>query len=394
MPDYDKNPVEVLIGGTGNLPTTNELPVDMHKKLFRSEPQLAPLLSILSRVADEGSTNFRIDWQEENDIPVSLIVGVGLASGGTTFTPVANAASVPINSLLFNTRTFDMAEVTAAPTVTATTLTLSRSEGGTTEAAWIAGDVIEILPPAVAEDENEVFRPVSVADSNVFNFHQLIRLQFAITRTMNAVSTHFGGPGAKRAKLKEQKFREFRKKWEKLIMMGGRATSGTAPSTQRLSGGLVHYLRNGTLYKDYNGIFTQTGFDNLIGDYHDQNPDATNIKLFAAPNVLRQITYFASSKVRISPESTKFGLHITNYIGGPLNISMVPCPLLNSPQTRGWGWFLDMDRIKLKTLERTQFIPDAKGVGNSELIYDTFRAQASLLLANESRHLMFVGALL
>ena len=55
---------------------------------------------------------------------------------------------------------------------------------------------------------------------------------------------------------------------------------------------------------------------------------------------------------------------------------------------------LDLERIRLKYLERVEFIPDAKGAGNSERIYDTYRGSVSMLLGNETRHMMTVGATL
>lgn len=389
--DVVDNPTIVAVGGSGNLPATNELPVDMHSKLFTAFPALTPLLSILSRIGETNAKNFRIDWQEEGLIPTQLLVAGNLASGGTSLVVSANGDAVIEHSHLFNPRTFDLASVNS--TGTAQAITITRSAGGTTEAAWVTGDVLHVLPPEIPENDS-TFRRTSVADTNVFNFVQLIKMQYGITRTNDKITTHFGGPGSKRLQLKRQKWREFRTKWEKMIYFGGRATGGSAPATQRSMGGFVHYLRNGTLFKDFNGIFTETGFDNMLGDYHDQNPDATNIKYFTAGNVIRQINYFAKSKVRISPESKKFGLNILTYIGGPLTVDLIELPLMHDPQTRGWGFLLDMDRIMLKMLDKAAFFPDAETVGESEIITDTYRALASLLIGTESRHLMSVGALL
>ena len=380
----------VGVGGGGNLFATNELPVDMHSKMLSAFPSLNALTVLLTRTSDNPAHNFRIDWQEKEEMPTTLVVATTEASAGVTVVVVDNADTLVADTLLFNPRTFDLRLFSST---SGNSMTVVISQGGTTSAVWKSGDVLHVLPPALAEND-ETFRAKSVADSNVFNYEQLCKLQFGITRVADKLSTHFGGAGSKRDQLKSQKFREYATKKEKLIIMGGRATGGTAPATKRMAGGLVHYLRNGTLYKDFNGIFTESGFRNYVGDYKDQNPDATEVFYAAAGNVIGLITDFGLDKVRVSPRSKEFGLNIFTYISRGITVNLLPLPLLDVPVTRGWGFLLDMERIMLKTLDRDTFFPDAKTVGESEIIYDTYRGVYSILLANESRHAMSVGALL
>lgn len=392
MASYDLTPTSVSVGGAGNLPATNELPVDMYKKTLKAFPSLTPLTVILTRLGEDSAHNFRIDWNEENVIPTSVEVATDLASSGTALATIGNAKTLVAGTSLFNPRTFDIATVNSTPT-TDIAATITRGAAGTTAAAWKAKDVLHVMPPIIAEDD-ETYRPISVKDDNVYNYIQLIRMQYALTRTEDAMSTHFGGRGSTRQKLKGQKYREFREKWEKLIYFGGRSSSGTAPTSYRTMGGLTHYLKDGTLYKDFDGLFTKSGLDNFLGDYSDQNPDAGKIMMACSPNVIRKINDFAEDKVRISTDAKTYGLDITTYRGGPLTVDLVPLPLLNDPVTRGWGWLLDTERLQLRYLDRPAFYGDAKGVGQSEKIYDLYRTATSLMVANESRHAMFVGATL
>ena len=390
--DYNVDQTVVAVGGSANLPATNELPIDMHKKVMTAFPELTPLTSILTRLDEDTAHNFQQDWIEDHDIPVNVIVATTLSAAGTALVLVANGDTIVQDSLLYNPRTFDIASADATGTTAAVTIT--RDEGGTTGAIWNSGDVLYVLPPALPENDATEFRNTSVADTRLYNLQQIVKLQYGITRVMDKITTHFGGPGSKRNQLKMQKFREVRRKWELMCYMGGRASSGTAPATQRMAGGLTHYLRNGTLYKDFNGIITESGFRNFLGDYKDQNPDATKIMLFAAGNVLDNITDFGLSAIRINPMSKVLGLDVNTYKARGLQVNMVPLPLLHDPVGRGWGFLLDLERIRLKTLDRLSFFPEAKNVGESEVIYDTYRVVSSMLLANESRHAMFVGALL
>ena len=381
----------VNVGGTGNLPATSELPVDMWSKRMSAMAALTPLTVILSKLSQESAHNFRVDLIEEFDMPTTVDIAQTEASAGVTIYVTAYGTSLVKDTLLFNPRTEDLRLVDSTPTDNTVTVTIS--QGGTTSAIWKTGDTVFVLPPALAEND-ESFRAASVKDENVYNYIQLCKLQFSITRLENKMTTHFGGPGSKRAQLKRQKYREFRKKAELLKMFGGRASSGTAPATKYFSGGLMHFLNNGTLYKDFNGIFTETGYDNYLGEYLDENPDAVNIAHCCAPNVIRQINMMCKDKIRISPNTKRYGLNINSYIGGPLQVDLVSLPLLKDSVTRGWGWLIDFTRIKQKDIDRPTFFPDAKNVGESEIIYDTYREVTSLLVANESRHSMHVGATL
>ncbi len=385
----------VTIGGTGNLPTTNELQVDMSKKRWGAFSHITPLIAIGSRLEHSKGHNFRVDLIEEHEMPTEVEVATTEASAGTTVVVKAYGTTLVKDTLLFNPRTDDLRIVDSTPTTNSVTVTIS--QGGTTSAIWLAGDILHVMLPALVENDNPTsttYRNTSVTDTNVFNFMQVAKLQFSITRLQDKMTDHFGGPGSKRMQLKRQKFREFLVKSEKMKMFGGRSSGGTAPATRRMAGGLVHFLRNGTLAKNFNGTFTESGWDNFLGDYIDQNPDAKNIAAAMAPNVIRQINYFAKDKIRISPMTKKYGLNITRYIGGPMEVDLIPLPLLTDPVTRGWGWLLDFSRIRLKDIDPPTYTPDALNVGQSEVIYDTYREVTSLLLANESRHAQFTGAIL
>lgn len=380
----------VGIGGSGNLFATNELPVDMHRKTMTGFPALTPITSILTRLGEDKAHQFRIDWQEEKEVPDILTVATDEASAGsTTVVVTAYASAVPNNSGLFNTRTQDIRAFTSQ---TSNSMTVVISQQGTTSSAiWKSGDTIRVLPPTIIEDQHQTNDPVSVKDSNVYNYQQLVRLEYSMTRMANASTTEFGGPGSKRASLKAQKYREFRKKWENGIYYGGRATTGSAPSEERSAGGLRHFLASGTLYKDFNGVITESGWDELLLNYHEENPDVMEIDAFISPAVRQKISYFGKPKIRISPTSKKYGLNLTQYVG-PLNVNLISLPLMNDVETRGWGFLLDMSRIRLKNLIPPAFHPDTYNVGESERIYDLYRVAYSLLIANENKHAMFVGA--
>jgi len=175
-------------------------------------------------------------------------------------------------------------------------------------------------------------------------------------------------------------------------IVGARSTSGTAPATTRTMGGLTSVLYDGTLFMDFSAGFTESGFDNWLGSYADLNPDKKRVSFIGAPNVLRQINYWLKDKIRISPNAQRFGLNIMQYFNGPLDIDLIRHPLLVDKVTSGWGFIIDWESIMLKEVQPLTYFPDAKSVGESEVIYDIYRELTSMLIANESCHAMMVGA--
>lgn len=380
----------VTVGGTGNLPGTNELPVDMSKKRETSMAALTTLTTILSRLQNDKAHNFRVDLMEEYEMPWKVTIATTEDSASTPIYVTAYGTTLVQDTLLYNPRTDDLRIVTATPTTN--TIAVTVSQGGTTSTVWKSGDEVFVLLPKIAETD-ETDRHTSMVDENIYNYVQICRLDFKMTLLQNAMTSHFGGPGEKRAQLRRQKYREFRIKEELLRWMGGRQLgTETAPDIRYGMGGIIHFLRNGTFHKDFGGILTETGLDNFIGDYHDENPDLTKIDAFMAPNVIRQINYMCKNKIRLSPDSKKYGLNLNQYIGGPLSVNLIPVPLWTDVTTKGWFFFLDLTRIRLKDIDNPTFYPWDRTPIAGELIKDGYRSVSSLLLANESAHAWAEGA--
>ncbi len=392
--DWYGNVTGKAVGGTETQFGTNELPTDMWGKMFSSFPEVTPIVSILTRLSTGSAKKFRVDWMEEAKNPTVLYNAATESSASTTVNVVANGIFAVKDTLIYNPRADDLRSVDSNPTANA--ITVSLSAGGKTSSVWLAGDELHLLLPAIAENDASA-RAVSAVDTNVFNYTHLAKMQYDLTRTANDMTTEFGGPGSKRQQLKKNKWEEFRIRTEKTIYFGGRATSGDGDETElRMMGGLVHYLKDGMLYNDFNGIMTETGWRNYLGDFKDQNPDSTNVTAFVAGNVFEVIDGFGLGKVRISPLSKELGLDVSTYKSRGMTVNLISLPLLTGPDTRGWGWILDMDRIRLDYTAsgRPMYHAEALNVGESEVIRDTFRAQLTIRLANESKHSMFIGALL
>lgn len=389
--DYD-SPVTVSTVGGAQIFPTGMLNVDMHPKIFKAYPEIMPLLAITTKMGQNPAHNYRVDATEEHRIPTRFVVGVSCASGATTLVVVANGTAMITGTVLYNPGTDDYATVDSKPT--SNSITITKSALGSTGQTWASGTVLMALLPRLAENLDERFEPVSADKTNVFNYIQLVRMQCGINRVANDLPSKFGPGGAERLSRQQQKLYHTKETLELNYMFGARSSSGTAPASYRTFGGLNYFLRSGSLFTNFNGIFTQTGFNNAMLKYKEENPDATNVFTFTSLNVINLINDFGEEKLRLNaPVSNEYKMDIYRYTRGGLTFNLVPLPLLTDPVTRGWGFVLDMDRVLGKTLNNLTLILDAKGVGRSEIIYDLYRGVYSMLLGNEKRHMMFTGAL-
>ena len=386
----------VTAPSTATYPVTNQLKVDVYPQMIKTYASETPLVSILGRLNEDPAYNFSIDLIEENENPYKLIVATSESTAGTTIVFQNYGVTLVRDTVLFNPKRKDIRYVNDDPT--SNSVTVAISQGGTTSTAWQAGDVVYAQLPAIAENDSgaggtQRWRCSSVQDSRIYNLVQISKLQFKLTRTLNAMTTHFGGPGSIRAALQRKKGREYKIKKELNCYFGGRGVNNsTAATAQRMNNGLFGVLYNGTNFDNFNGAFTESAWDSFIGSYVDRNSDVQTIDAFIAPNVKRQVTYWAKDKIRISPDSKRYGLQIDQYIGADVPVNLIPLRLLTDEETKGWGFFLHLPYITLKPLEKDALYLEALNEGQSEEIIDTYRGSHSLLIGSESRHAMFVGA--
>ena len=381
---------------TSTYPQTNELKIDMQPSMIKTFAALTPFTTITTKMAQDPAHNITVEAIEENEMPYCVEVATTESSAGTTIYVKDHGKSLVRDSLLFNPRTKDIRIVNGDSS--SNTITVAISQCGTTSSVWNVGDVVYVQLPALSESDSPAggtqrWRTAIAQNSRIYNLSQLAKLQLRLSRTLDASSTWFGGPGSIRTQLQKQKYREFRIKKELNAYFGARSSTAGGGSDARTNNGLFGVLYNGTNFGNFNGSFTESAWDDHIAAYMDNNPDVPRITAFVAPNVKRQITYWGKEQIRLSPESRRYGLRIDEYIGADAPVDLIPCPLLSkAADTKGWGWFIDLNHVKAKILEADSLHLEALNVGQSEDIIDTYRGQWSFLISNETRHSMFIGA--
>ena len=368
--------------GSNNAYATNEKPVDMYPSIFKDYPNLTPLTVILSRLTTAPmATNSRIDWTEGKDMPTT-ITGITAAYDATTLT-VADYTYLANHSLLFVPRTKELISVTMASAVdvTSTSVTVVRGVGDTSGAAIVPTDVIQIMSTAFEEgSEKQYFR--SPVNGNAYNYTQVIEHFIKTTGTANAEKTAFGD---KRIENQAKLWREFRIKFEKNLFYGHRSSTAGDSFDRRTMSGLVEKLATGTnVLTVSGGILTESAFDNWLIDVWNGMADAEHLTLFASGKLIQIINHMAKPLITMSPNSKMYGLQLKRYTGA-INVDLVPVPLFNDNITKGWGFLLDLNRVKLKWLRKPVLKKNYSGD-----LYDDIRdkivAEPSLIVANEIAH--------
>ncbi|GAG36601.1 unnamed protein product, partial [marine sediment metagenome] len=240
--------------------------------------------------------------------------------------------------LLSNPLRGDIARVTTTPTSSA--ITVVRDYGGTTGAIWQPGDVLFLLPPAIAEDDDAYTASASALNSNVYNLVQLVRMNMNITRLTDEMQLNINEKT--RMMLQSQKYREFRVRKELNKWFGGRSTqTANTYDTIRTSGGVKSYLTGGTNYKDFDGSLTESSWDDYLNDYFTENYDTSNIMCFIGPKAKGKILNWGKARGRVELDkdnSNKYGFKIDTYDYDGQLVSLVRCPLFNQvPTVSGWG---------------------------------------------------------
>jgi hypothetical protein len=376
--------------GTQHGLATNETPIDMTKKRQTALVALAPLSAVGRKVtSSRKARSYKSEIIQMSEMPHSLTVATSEASASTslTFTDSDACQSIRKDSLLYNPAKNDHRLVTAAPS--SATVSVSIDAAGSTSSAWDAGDDVFILNTALPEDD-ETIRRASPVDTHDYNYQQLAKLHFGLTREQNEIPTQFGGPGEKRKALQRAAYREYVIKDELGLYFGGRGSAGSGASMRYTAGGLNHFLRNGDLARDFGGMFTEGAMMRWLGDYADENPDVNRITFATSREICQAVSNFGNERLRFSPsdKSKTFGLQMDKIKVHGMTVDLMPLPLLNTKTSKGMGWLIHWESLWMNDLVKVQLIRDIKNAGESEIITDCYRSITSMMVANKSRFAM------
>lgn len=362
---------------------TNEKPIDMHTKMFENYPELTPLTAILTRLSSRETSQSRVDWTEQEEMPTRVVVTADASAGAATLTIGDHFTYLRNHDFLYNPSTFEVIKIDAY-TVLDSTVDVIRGWGSTDGAAITAGTILEVHSASYTESSEEAW-PRQVVNTNFYNFTAEIVESVRTSRRVMNEATWFAGKGGKRLENQQKMWRLFKLKFEKSLLFSHRADLADV----KTMGGIVEKLRNGSNYLDVNGILTETILDDWLTDLYAEFPDAGMLTAVVSPRVYNAINHIAKPLIRLSPNSKEYGMQLKQYEGA-VKLDLIPHPLLNHPTTRGWMFVLDMSQMKLVYQQKTILELDVAPKRN-KYIEDQYYTLATMIIANERRHGMAVN---
>lgn len=315
--------------------------VDMSKAIAYLDPKEAPLTVLLKRIGKKRQVfNPKFDSLEDDRRPLWDAVNGAKTAADTTIT-VDNGSYFRVADLVKVVTTGEVLRVTA---VNGNDLTVTRSWGSTVAGAIADNAPLRIIGNAVAEGSATSVESLLTQVTTQTNYIQKFENSVKVTKTA-ADSEMYGGNY--RLVQRKKIGIEHKIDIESAFWFGEKNldTSGSTPI--RSTAGILERIT--TNVTDAGGTLTETEFETwcrTLFRYGSSEKFA-----FCSPLGLSIINSWGSAKVRLNPNSKKYGLNIVDYVSpfGTLHLTQVKL-FENSPVGSGEGYGnmiagLDMNNI-------------------------------------------------
>lgn len=372
-------------GTTDLLYSTNERPIDMFSAMFESYPALTPLISILTKINSDETSQSTIRWTNSRDLPRTLVItaDVAIAAGTMTSSQYTYARK---NDIYYYPTTGERVRVTATPSSSAVAIT--KGWGASDDLAIPAGATLVKLSPGYEENTSDINPRMAVNDEDYNYTQEMDKHTRHSWRTMNE-STFFGGKGTKRTEDNAKMVRDAKIELE--LNTWFQTLADTAGTTYyiKTAKGIEEWLRPGTNYVDMNGLLTESKLDGTLADISAQWPDQPRLMAFGSHRVMNIINQIAKPLIRLSPNSKEYGLRLNQY-SGAIDLDLAPVPLFNMPTLREWMFVLDLNYATIVYQKRPMLMLDVEKIG-ARYTTDRFYGLVSLRFAQEARHIMMTN---
>lgn len=347
--------------GTGDW-ATDERPKNFREMiLWRSPNGQAPITGLLSKMAEEKTDDPEFAWWEEQlDVVRLTLNGVMNTTTTTVFVVSANALMlVPGDVLLIENAAADVAVstfeiVTVAGVASDTTFDATRGRAGTTAAAIITGAGLTRIGSVFSEGSTSP----SVSSRNptkLFNYTQIFKTAYELTRTAKQTSTRTGDP------LKNDKKRrmfDHSVNLEMAFLFGKAfeyATGGANGKPLRLTGGIRSFITTNVTV--FTTTPTETTFLNAVQPVFNYDGGGGNERiLFCGNGALTSLNKLAKAgmQVRVDEVVKLYGMELQRWIVPQGTFLMRSHPLLNTHARYSNSMFvIDPSAMKYRYLQDT-----------------------------------------
>lgn len=365
--------------------------VDMSKDIALLDPTIAPFVTIVKQVKNEGirvAKASKIEWLEDD---FNSVNSVSTASATTTATTIAVA-----NGALF--RPGDIVNVPATgenvfvSSVTGDNLTVVRdydADGGVT--GVIVPDATPLLIIGNAMAENSTTRErLSTVEVAKYNYTQIFRTPIELSNTAKE-SDMYGG--SDRAYQRVKALQEHKRDIANSMYFGQKRYDTNAK--RRTMGGLLEFIKQGdnaVAYSSGGTTFTHKNFlENTVKDAFAHGSDQK--LMICGGTTIAGIDAWALDKAQGVMTSKIFGVTIKKIVTSFGILNVLYDPALAGAIYGGYGMILDMDCIQYSHLKnRDTKLNTNIQANDQDGVMDEYITECSLVVKNPNRHAYFSGA--
>lgn len=357
-----------LINGarlTSTLTTETRIIRAVDEQIALLEPNEAPLITILAASEtlrkDENST--KVEWFEDEFVPLWGVTDAAGYLAAATVINVADGTQFLAGDLFIIPKAVNLSaapELVRVTSVAANALTVVRGWAGTTPAAIAAAATpVRIVGSAIAEGADRIASK-STSKVPAYNNMQIFRTAFEASRSAMQ-SAAYGAATGEWALEMRKKLVEHKRGMNSAFLFGTKGSTTVNGKPVRTCDGLNTIIS--TNVKDGGGTLTQKVFDDYL-DVSFRYGSTEKIGVFSS-KIMQAIHYWAKDKVRITTETTDWGLKLNRMTTPFGDLILVLDRMLEHPpgSTAGFGgsgYVIDKANISYR------YLRGHEGIGNSD----------------------------
>lgn len=366
---------------------SNSRVIDMSDTIHLLDPNEAALTAITMKLRKAHCINPKVEWLEDDYLPPSSATTATNAATATTFN-VTTGQGVYFRKgdVIQDVNTGENMYVQV---VTGDQLQVARAIGSVTATAMGSGDIILII--GNANQEGATGRVIkSTTKTPLFNWTQIFRWPFGLTRTLNQSELYGGSDLAFQTRKAGI---EHRINMERAFLFGQKKddTSGTpigdGTTALRFCDGLKSRITsNVTTASSVSAVtvetFLQTGM---------RYGPARKL-LFASRAFMSYLNTIATNKIVTVPTTSSFPLALTEYVSPHGKIYLITHNLLTgvvgtTQNYGGWAFLLDLDSIFYRYLQGSDTMLKTNIQANDEdARKDEYITEACPMIIQEKNH--------
>lgn len=317
---------------------SNQLAIDIGKRISLLEPDVQPLTVFSREASTEATVATKFKWVED-EAKARFDTTANTATSGATVIPVTHVAFFQQWDQVLNTRTGEQFRVDAVGT---TELTVTRGIGSTAT-AMLSGDELYII--GSAQPENDTSKQArSKTPSLVENNTQIWRTPYEISGTAENVG--YMVMPTEWNRLQQNAGIEHAKDIELSLMLGRKSATTPGSTEDRTTGGVLSFITSNQT--DAGGTLSEAEFNAFMLQVMRYG---TTDKLGICSGVgLSALNKFPASKQITKNDETTYGMNVTQYTSPFGSLKVVYHKLLEGQKYGGYIIVVDMQEVAWRPL--------------------------------------------